>query len=198
MCNHYRNNPEAIPTWAEYIGFRPMRFPEDAASDVYPRRPAAIVRMQQGDAMIEAATWGFERSLPGARPGTTRKTMVTNVRNLSSPYWAAMLKTPAQRCLVPFSQFAEPVIGGGRAEHWFTIRDRPLAAFAGIWRMTETGARFAFLTCEPNSLIAPLHPKAMPVILAEQDYAAWLNADWQAAQDLVQPFPSQLMHVGQG
>ena len=55
---------------------------------------------------------------------------------------------------------------------------------------------FAFLTCEPNPLVAPLHPKAMPVILQPEDYTAWLTTDWEEARKLVQPFPSQLMTVG--
>jgi putative SOS response-associated peptidase YedK len=54
---------------------------------------------------------------------------------------------------------------------------------------------FAFLTCEPNPLVAPLHPKAMPVILQEADYQKWLTADWAGAAKLVAPFPSQLMAV---
>ena len=54
---------------------------------------------------------------------------------------------------------------------------------------------FAFLTCAPNPLVAPLHPKAMPVILHEADYQAWLTADWMEAAKLVTPFPSQLMAV---
>ena len=70
-----------------------------------------------------------------------------------------------------------------------------MSAFAGIWRMTDKGERFAFLTTAPNSLIAPLHPKAMPVILHEADYAIWLTADWSSAAHLVAAFPSQLMAV---
>jgi putative SOS response-associated peptidase YedK len=85
------------------------------------------------------------------------------------------------------------VIGGGRENHWFRILDRPVAAFAGIWRMTDQGERFAFLTTAPNSLIVPLHPKAMPVILHEADYATWLTADWSSAAHLVTAFPAQLM-----
>lgn len=39
------------------------------------------------------------------------------------------------------------------------------------------------------------HAAAMPVILHEGDYAKWLTADWDEAQGLVVPFPSQLMGV---
>ena len=58
---------------------------------------------------------------------------------------------------------------------------------------THQGERFAFLTTAPNSLIVPLHPKAMPVILHEADYATWLTADWSSAAHLVTAFPAQLM-----
>jgi len=50
--------------------------------------------------------------------------------------------------------------------------------FAGIWREWpgDRGPRakpvagphriVAFLTCEPNAVVAPIHPKAMPVALS--------------------------------
>jgi putative SOS response-associated peptidase YedK len=44
-------------------------------------------------------------------------------------------------------------------------------------------------------LVAPLHPKAMPVILPEADYRAWLTSDWEEVQPLTCPYPSQLMEV---
>ena len=198
MCNHYQNIPGAeklLSTWKEYIGFDlPNELPV-FANDIYPKRQGLVLRMEDGEVKADAMMWGVPCQVPGKRPGTVLTKHVTNVRNLSSPFWRSMLKDPARRCLVPFTSFAEPVIGGGRAEHWFTIRDRPLAAFAGIWRPTEQGNAYAFLTCEPNPLIAPLHPKAMPVILPEADYRAWLAADWEEVQPLACPYPSQLMEV---
>jgi len=67
--------------------------------------------------------------------------------------------------------------------------------FAGLWRPTEQGHCFAFLTCEPNPLVAPLHPKAMPVILQPEDYDHWLSCGYEHACSLAQPHPSQLMEV---
>ena len=95
--------------------------------------------------------------MAGKRPGTTVTKHVTNVRNLSSPFWKSMLANPERRCLVPFTRFAEPKPGkdaetGRPAEYWFTIADRTVAAFAGIWRPSDAGNVFAFLTCEPNPL----------------------------------------------
>ena len=70
-----------------------------------------------------------------------------------------------------------------------------MPCFAGIWQRSEVGNVYAFLTCEPNPLVAPFHPKAMPVVLHEENYEAWLAADFDAACALAQPFPSQMMGV---
>lgn len=234
MCNHYRNIPGAeklLQSWREYISWSIDAPPPIDNSmleeDVWPRRVATVVRhsAEAGGAFIDHMAWGVPLSVSGKRPGTKISKYITNVRNLDSPFWRNMLAKPEQRCLVPFNSFAEPVIGQGRAEHWFHVRERSVSAFAGVWRWAaeigpvakpstpqdlfanlEDAAQspaddrhpqkvFAFLTCAPNPLVAPLHPKAMPVILAEADYEAWLSADWAEAAQLVVPFPSQMMSV---
>jgi putative SOS response-associated peptidase YedK len=200
MCNHHQNDPEALaamPTWRKSIAWSldPPLSDEIMAikGDVWPKKPGLVVRREGGANVLDVMRWGVPFSMPGKKPGTTITKHVTNVRNLQSPFWKSMLAKPAQRCLVLFTRFAEPKIGAGREEHWFTVANRPVAAFAGIWRATPEGNVYAFLTCEPNPLIAPLHPKAMPVILAEDDYDTWLTADYDAACALAVPFPSQLM-----
>ena len=196
MCNHYRNHPEAIPSWREYIGWS---LPADEFSeikiDVWPRYQAFVARIGGGERKLETMQWGVPLKMAGKRPGATVTKRITNVRNLASPFWKAMIATPAQRCLVPFNSYAEPKTGGGREEHWFRVTDAPVSAFAGIWRPTEEGNAFAFLTCEPNPLVAPLHPKAMPVILHPEDYEKWLTGSHDDAVSLAVPFPSQLMAV---
>jgi putative SOS response-associated peptidase YedK len=106
-----------------------------------------------------------------------------------------MLNNPAQRCLVPFTRFAEPKQGMGREEWWFTVRDQPVAAFAGIWRPSQYGNAYAFLTCEPNELVGPLHEKAMPVVLDPADYEGWLTGEYAAACALAIPFNADRMTV---
>lgn len=71
----------------------------------------------------------------------------------------------------------------------------PTVRLAGVWRLTEHGKAFAFLTCEPNLLVAPIHAKAMPVSLHPEDYDGWLDGVVESACSLAQPFPSQLMRV---
>jgi putative SOS response-associated peptidase YedK len=195
MCNHYRLHPEALPSWREYIGYRePEGEWSETKIDIWPKYEAVVARHEEGAQVLDRMAWGVPTTVKG-KSGKPLTKHVTNVRNLTSPFWKSMLANPARRCLVPFSQFAEPKIGQGREEHWFAINDAPVSCFAGIWRPSEAGNVFAFLTCEPNALVAPLHPKAMPVILHPEDYETWLTTDYDGACALAQPFPSQLMGV---
>jgi putative SOS response-associated peptidase YedK len=90
--------------------------------------------------------------------------------------------------------------------------DRPLFAFAGLWR-PWTGTRgtkaepvegahelFAFLTCEPNAVVAPIHPKAMSVILTTpEECDAWLASPAEEALRLQRPLPdAHLLIVARG
>lgn len=181
-----------LQTWREYIGWS---LDDAIDTDVWPKREGLVARIDGDKRVMDRMTWGVPLTVPGKRPGTTIAKNVTNVRNLTSPFWRSMLSKPVQRCLVPFTAFAEPKIGQGRAEHWFTVTGEPVAAFAGIWRPSEAGNVYAFLTCEPNPLVAPLHPKAMPVILQPDDYETWLTTDYAGACALATPFPSQLMSI---
>lgn len=200
MCNHYRNNAREIESWAVWSGYA-LEQDQKLQFDQWPKGQAPVARMEDGVIIADEMRWGFERVMPGKRPGTTVKKNVTNVRNLTSPFWKSMIAKPAQRCLVPFSEFAEPRPGkdpetGRPAEWWFTINDQAISAFAGIWRLTEHGKTFAFLTTDPNPLVAPLHPKAMPVILHPDDYEKWLTVPtYEDACTMVASFPSQLMSV---
>src|SRR3546814_16718057 len=99
---------------------------------------------------------------------------LTNARNIESPFWKGAASNPARRCLVPFTQFAEPRPGkdaaGLPAQRWFTINDQLIPCFAGLWRPTESGPAFALLTTDPNPLVDPLHPTPMPVRLHSADH----------------------------
>lgn len=107
---------------------------------------------------------------------------------------------------MPFTSFSEFNKAEG-GDIWFALDDsRPLAAFAGIW--TEwTGVRkvkegettnklFGFLTTEPNNVVGPIHPKAMPVILTTPDEIdAWLTAPIGEALKLQRPLPDDTLKI---
>lgn len=207
MCNRFRMTAKQAELAARY-GIEPI-YPEDATfppPELFPKKPAFVVREELGRRRLDIMGWGFPRKVPGKRidRATGRPVMlnqdVTNVRNYTSPFWRTAMANPERRCLVPFTAFSE--YGQVRGEdgrlscHWFDVPSREIVSFAGVWRPLESGGRvFAFLTCEPNPLVAPIHPKAMPVVLAEEDEAKWLECGLEEAVTLATPYPSQLMRV---
>ncbi len=183
-------------------------YPEDATCpppELFPDRLAWVARQGEDGRTLDTMKWGFPRKVPGKKVDkATGKpvlldTKVTNVRNYTSPFWKSALANPERRCLVPFTSFSEygPGSTGKKPLYWFDVPSRPIVSFAGVWRPIETGAVFAFLTTEPNPLVAPIHPKAMPMLLDEEDEERWLTCSLNDAVALAKPYPSQLMSVAQ-
>ncbi|NTG26199.1 SOS response-associated peptidase [Agrobacterium rhizogenes] len=133
----------------------------------------------------------------------------TNVRNLASKHWRRWFGVE-NRCVVPFTRFAEPDyrdMGGGRVPNaWFAgSADEPLLCFAGIWVPQWTSVRkikegeitidlYGFLTTNANDFMKPIHSKAMPVVLRNQDeIETWMSAPWEDASKLAKPLPNEAL-----
>jgi putative SOS response-associated peptidase YedK len=92
---------------------------------------------------------------------------------------------------------------------WFAMaEDRPMFAFAGLWtpwrgvRGTKSAPvegeheLFGFLTTEANATVAPIHPKAMPVILTTpEEVDLWLGAETPQALKLQRPLPDEILRI---
>jgi putative SOS response-associated peptidase YedK len=196
MCTLYRLRKAAAEV-AHLFGARLTAADLAWKDEIYPRYDAPVIIADAGERSLGLMRWGFPAEVPGKTRRLTRH--VTNARNLASPFWMTAAANPARRCLVPFTAFAEPRPGkdaqGRPAQYWFTLPDRPVAAFAGLWRPGGAGPLFAFATTEPNALVVPLHPRAMPVILLEEDHDRWLAGSYDDVLALQAPYPSQLMTV---
>ena len=200
MCNRYMMDADDAAIAARYGFDRPFVEPRTLPPpEIFPKKPALVVRQEGGVNVPDVMTWGFPHQVQG-KSGRILDKPVTNVRNVVSSFWRSALANPDRRCLVPFTAFSEygPTRGpdGKLPLRWFNVPSLPIVSFAGIWRPVEGGGRvYAFLTCEPNPLVAPIHPKAMPVLLAPEDEERWLTTDYDGARAMQQPFPSQLMRV---
>ncbi|WP_027173319.1 SOS response-associated peptidase [Methylobacterium sp. 10] len=173
---------------------------------IFPDQMAPIIRVEDGRPTLDMFRWG----IPG--PKQYGEHPVTNVRNVKSPHWRPWLK-PEYRCLVPVSSFSEYAdTKPKKTPTWFALDDdRPLFAFAGIWRpwtgvrgtkaenpdREEAGHRlFSFLTCDANGIVGPVHPKAMPVLLTTpEEWRTWLEAPTEVALELQRPLPDAMMKV---
>ncbi|MEG3089483.1 SOS response-associated peptidase [Sphingomonas sp. PB4P5] len=199
MCNRARmlGEPETIIEHfkAGWITGKPMdnRF---NPVELRPKARAYVIRQHEGRRGLDAMAWDV---LGGAAPWP-----MTNVRNLALSQWKALASKPEQRCLVPLTEFCEWTpdvhdLGDGkkplRGEMWFQVTDQPIFAVAGFWQHTKDGSGFTMVTCDPNELVAPIHPKAMITVLHPDDHERWLTGSYDDVVALQRPYPAAQMTV---
>ena len=198
MCNRARldGDPETIherfgASWAEDV-VRPNRDPVE----LVPKAKAYVIRTERERRALDVMSWDVL--------GGQAKWPMTNVRNLGLSQWRRFAEKPENRCLMPVTEFCEwtpePIhLGDGkkpiRGEHWFAVPEQPMFAIAGFWQQTVTGPGCTMVTCDPNSLVAPIHPKAMVTILHEADWDRWLGGSYDDVVALQRPYPADRMTV---
>jgi putative SOS response-associated peptidase YedK len=209
MCNLYniRSTQRTILDWTRARRDRSGNL--EPALDVFPDYPAPVVRNgEDGARELVRLRWGMPTPPERVKGNADRGT--TNIRNPSYAHWRRWMGIE-HRCVVPATSFAEPSPtkdrNGKTPNVWFALDDsEPLFAFAGIWtrwqgvRKVKDGAAdfelFGFLTTKPNAVVAPVHEKAMPVILTSQaEIETWLSAPPELALRLQRPLPDDALRI---
>src|SRR5450432_502862 len=76
--------------------------------------------------------------------------------------------------------------------HWLGVESRCVVPFTSF----STNDLFASLTTDPNVIVAPIHPKAMPAILTTaEDVETWLRAPAPHAMTLQRPLPDDGLRI---
>lgn len=71
--------------------------------------------------------------------------------------------------------------------------DQDVFAVAGVWQHLGDQRWFAMPTCDPNEIVAPIHPKAMIIILHPDDCERWLTGSYDDLVALQCPYPAEKM-----
>ncbi|TIQ28395.1 MAG: SOS response-associated peptidase [Mesorhizobium sp.] len=212
MCNLYNitTSQDAIREWTRAM--RDIMGNLEPSIDIYPNMPGPVVRnAADGQRELANLLWGMPS--PSERVKGKADYGTTNIRKTNYFHWQQYLGVE-HRCVVPVTSFAEPSPvdvkdpeTGIKKNYWFALsEDRPLFFFAGLWTawhgMRKAKADpadhevYGFLTTEPNALIAPIHEKAMPVILTtREEVEAWLTAPWSEARHMQRPAPDDALVI---
>lgn len=178
-------------------------------SAVWPKYAAPVVKLaDDGERELVEMNWGFLTKKVSKKTGKELKpTAWNNARDdkiASVGLWKDSFQN--RRCLVPASSFREAKGRNPAEDYWFALKGdepRPPFAMAGFWQPQpanlkipeSTALSYTVVTTSANSIVRPIHPTRMVVILDPSDYETWLNGPVEDALELLRPFPSDRMRI---
>jgi putative SOS response-associated peptidase YedK len=203
MCGRYVS--VSSPTiLAERFKVEQVRVTESEQNfNVTPRADVPVVAESHGERVLDLVRWGL---VPSWAKDTKIGDRLINARSdkvaTSNAYKRAFAR---RRCIIPADGFYEwQVVEGKRPKQpWFIRRrDGEPLAFAGLWEIwhdpndpdQEHAPRIrscVIITTDANEKLAPIHDR-MPVVLPEEAWDEWLDADNQDTdrlQQLLVPAP---------
>jgi len=188
MCGRFTNHL----TWREIVELYDLTRGDYAPntrprSDIWPTDDILILRDRGEGREAAKVRWWL---VPAWAKETSSKYPMFNARAES----LATRKSFAgpfrcRRCLIPASGFYEWADEGGtrKTRYYITSRTGAPLTFASLWERNERLdlESCAIIVTEANEVMAPIHDR-MPVILAPEDWAAWLA---EPREDLLRPAP---------
>ncbi|MFA6162195.1 MAG: SOS response-associated peptidase [Methylobacter sp.] len=183
------------------------RFEAEALPELRPRYNIAptqnipIVREEEGKRRFALARWGLiphwaKDMKIGYHTINARAETVAEKPAFRNAY-------KHRRCMIPADGYFEwQVVPDSKTKQpWFiALQDREPMAFAGLWERWRSPEGEELESCsiivtDANKIMRPIHDR-MPVILAPEDWDAWLETDAKDAgslQILLKPYPAEGM-----
>jgi putative SOS response-associated peptidase YedK len=179
MCNLYTVRKSAAEVASHFGVANPLQ--TNAPEEVYPGTPGMVVIEADGARILRSMTRGFPMRFATMKPDAKPKP-VNNIADLTKGTWIGLARKPQWRCLIPVSHFAEAEGEKGRMTRtWFSHRDDPIFAWAGLWRVSdEWGPVYSGVMTDANAAIQPVHNR-MPVLLQRDEYDRWLHGGFEEA-----------------
>lgn len=188
MCNLYRmtRTTSEVAKWFDAID---AMGGANFGAEVYPGYPGAVV----AGGKVRQMTWGFPLQMKGKQGQPLKPKPVNNARadKLDSFFWRYSFEE--RRCIIPVTAWAEAEgPKGGKTRSWLSRPDAELFAVAGVWRMSdEWGEVYSMVMTDAGGLAADVHTR-MPVLLAMDDLAVWVDGPPEEARSLCKPWAGEL------
>ncbi len=194
MCGRFTltQSPDAI---AQAFGIEVPNFPP--RYNIAPSQPVGVVVPPAGQQkrQFRLMQWGL---IPSWAKDPSIGSKLINARSETvheKPSFRSAFKH--RRCLIAADGFYEwQKTGNGRKQpFYFSMKDRVVFAFAGLWESWQDIETCTILTTSANELLKPIHER-MPVIVKPEDYGVWLDPTVQQADILspiFEPFPFDKM-----
>jgi putative SOS response-associated peptidase YedK len=180
MCGRFTltSTPEAL---AERFGIAP---PESLAPR-YNIAPGQMLWTLRGDPEASVRVWAPARwgLVPSWAKYSSVGSRMINARSETAAEKPAFRRAlRARRCLIPADGFYEWAERDGRKQAFYIgLRGRGVFGFAGLWERWRDSSGAALESCTiltgaANETLQEIHPR-MPVMLAPEHYAAWLDPE---------------------
>jgi putative SOS response-associated peptidase YedK len=167
--------------------------------NIAPTQEVAAVVEEDEKRKLEMLHWGLIPSW-AKDPSIGNKMINARAETIAEkPSFRRAFKV--RRCLILADGFYEwKKTDGGKQPYHVKMEDGSLFAFAGLWETWQNGEEIrscTIITTDANDLMSDIHHR-MPVILHPEDYAMWLDHDFEEKEvltTLLKPYPADVMEA---
>ncbi|HYT97495.1 MAG TPA: SOS response-associated peptidase [Casimicrobiaceae bacterium] len=167
--------------------------------NIAPMQPVPIVRQNSaGERVLSEMRWGL---VPRWAKDPSIGAKLINARGegiADKPAFRAAFQW--HRCLLPADGFYEwKAVKGGKQPYLVASKSGAPLGLAGLYErwLAPDGQVLdtcTIVTTDANDLLRDVHDR-MPLIIAPEDYARWLDRSTSAVTDLIAPYPADALRV---